>query len=135
MKKSIVIVAIIGISFFVSQSIYGFDEERATANLASDLAECSAYYILAAEALRRNGKEVMAQEALEASDRAYIYAIKFSSPKVAAARVRIAFDNQRKEMNHDFSHFPILVLKYGEMCGSALESPEKRLEYWLRKTD
>ena len=129
------LVAIIGISFFASQSIYGYDEERAIANLASDFAECTAYYIIAAEALRRSAKEVMAHEALEASDRAYIYAIEFSSPKVAAARVRLAFDKQREEMHHDFSNFPILTLKYGEMCRDALESPEKRLEYWLEKKD
>ena len=125
----------IGISFFVSENIYGYDEERAIANLASDFAECTAYYIIAAEALRRDAKEVMAHEALEASDRAYIYAIKFSSPKVAAARVRLAFDKQRNEMHYDFSNFPILTLKYGEMCRDALESPERRLEHWLKKKD
>ena len=125
----------IGISFFLSQNIYGYDEERATANLASDFAECSAYYIIAAEALRRTAREDLAQNALEASDRAYVYAIKFSNPKVAAARVRSAFDKQRKEMNHDFSNFPILTLKYGEICRDALESPEGRLEYWLKKKD
>jgi hypothetical protein len=133
--KRTIFVAIIGISFFISQNIYGYDEERATANLASDFAECSAYYIIAAEALRRNAKEDLAQTALEASDTAYLYAIQFSNPKVAAARVRAAFDKQRKEMNHDFSNFQILTLKYGEMCGNALESPEKRLEYWLEKKD
>jgi hypothetical protein len=133
--KRTLFVVIIGMTFFVSEIIYGYDEERATANLASDFAECSAYYIIAAEALRRSAKEVMAHEALEASDRAYIYAIQFSSPKVAAARVRLAFDKQRKEMGHDFSHFSILILKYEEMCKGAIESPEKRLEYWLEKKD
>jgi ABC-type microcin C transport system permease subunit YejB len=133
--KRTMFVAIIGISFFVSQSIYGYDEERAIANLASDFADCTAYYIIAAEALRRSGKEVMAHEALEASDRAYIYAIQFSSRKVAAASVRLAFDKQRNEMHHDFLNFQILTLKYGEMCRDALESPEVRLEYWLKKKD
>jgi hypothetical protein len=133
--KRTIFVAMIGISFFVSQNIYGYDEERASANLASDFAECSAYYIIAAEALRRTAKEDLSQKALEESDRAYFYAIKFSNPKVAAARTRSAFDKQRKEMGHDFSHFPILTLKYGEMCRGALESPEKRLEYWLKKKD
>lgn len=133
--RSALFVTIIGISFFVSQSIYGFDEERATANLANDFAECSAYYILAAEALRRSAKEDLAEKALEASDTAYLYAIKFSNPRVAAARVREAFDKQRKEMDHDFSNFSILTLIYGEMCRIALESPEKRLEYWLKMTD
>lgn len=128
-------VAIIGISFFASQSIYGYDEERAIANLANDFAECTAYYIIAAEALRRSGKEVMALEALEASDRAYINAIQFSNPKVAAASVRLAFDKQRQEMHHDFSNFPMMTLKYGEMCREALESAEGRLEYWLKKKD
>jgi len=133
--KRIMFAAIIGISFIVSENIYGYDEERANANLASDFAECTAYYIIVAEALRRDAKEVMAREALEASNRAYIYAIEFSSPKVAAARVRLAFDKQRKEMHHDFSNFSILVLKYEEMCRDAIESPEKRLEYWLKKKD
>ena len=134
MKRTL-FVTIIGVSFFVSQSAYGYDEERATANLASDFAECSAYYILAAEALRRSAKEELAHKALEASDSAYLYAIKFSDPKVAAAKVRLALDKQRKEMDHDFSKFSILTLKYGEMCRSALESPEARLEYWLKKKD
>ena len=134
MKRTIFL-AIIGISFFVSQNIYGYDEERAIANLAGDFAECSAYYIIAAEALRRTAKEDLAQIALETSDRAYIYAIKFSNPKVAAATTRSAFDKQQKEMDHDFSNFSILILKYEEMCRDALESPEKRLEYWLKKND
>lgn len=128
-------IAIVGISFFGSQNIYGYDEERATANLASDFAECCAYYIIAGEALRRNGNEVMALEALEASDRAYLYAIKYSSPKVAAARVRLAFDKQRKEMHYDFSNVSILILKYEGMCKDAIESPETRLQYWLEKKE
>jgi len=118
-----------------SENIYGYDEELAIANLASDFAECSAYYIIAAEALRRTAKEDLAQKALEESDRAYLYAIKFSNPKVAAARTRLAFDKQRKEMGHDFSNFPTLTLKYEKMCRDALESPEERLEYWLKKKD
>ena len=133
--KGTIFVAIIGISFFVSQNICGYDEERAIANLASDFAECSAYYIIAGEALRRTAKEDLAQKALEASDRAYLYAIEFSNPKVAAARTRLAFDKQRKEMDHNFSKFPSLTLKYGEMCRDALESPERRLKYWQEKKD
>jgi len=133
--KRAIFVAMIGISLFASQNIYGYDEERAIANLASDFAECSAYYIIAAEALRRIAKEDLAQKALEVSDRAYAYAIKFSNPKVTAARVRLAFDRQRKEMDHDFSNFSILILKYGEMCRDVLESPAERLEYWLEKKD
>jgi len=135
LRKTMFIVGIIGICFFLSQSTSGYDEERATANLANDFAECSAYYILAAEALRRNAKENLVQTALDASDRAYLYAIKFSSTKVAAARVRAAFDKQRREMDRDFSNFPILTVKYGEMCSNALESPDRRLEYWLKKRD
>jgi hypothetical protein len=127
--------AIIGISFFVSQSIYGYDEDRAIANLASDFAQCSAYYIIAAEGLKRTGNEDSAKKAFEASERAYDYAVKFSNIKVTEARIKLAFDEQRKEMDHNFSNFSILILKYGEMCKEALESPERRLQYWLNKKD
>jgi len=133
--KRTIFVAMIGISLFASQNIYGYDEERAIANLASDFAECSAYYIIAAEGLRRMAKEDLAQKALEASDTAYVYAIKFSNPKETSARIRSAFDKQRKEMGHDFSNLSILILKYEEMCKGVLESPEKRLDYWLKKKD
>jgi hypothetical protein len=125
--------AIIGISFFVSQSIYGYDEDRAIANLASDFAECSAYYTIAAEGIKRTGNEDSAKRVLEASERAFDYAVKFSNIKVTEARIKLAFDEQRKEMDHNYSNFAILILKYGEMCKEALESPERRLQYWLNK--
>ena len=133
--KRVILVTIIGMSFFVSASIYGYDEERAFANLASDFAQCSAYYIIVAEGIKRTGNEESAKKALEASERAYDYAVKFSNIKVTEARIQLAFDEQRKEMDHNYSNFSILILKYGEMCKKALESPERRLNYWLKKKD
>ena len=116
-------------------SIYGYDEERAIANLANDFAQCSAYYSMSAEGIRRTGNEALASKSLEASKIAYNYSVKFSNRKVTEARIILAVDEQRKEMDHNYSNFSILILKYGEMCKEALESPEKRLQYWLDKKD
>ena len=137
MKKGLLIARIVVIILlcFLSSSIYAYDEERALANLASDFAQCSAYYAIAAEGIRRTGDEKNVTKVMEASERAYDYAVKFSNQKVTEARIKLAFEEQRKEMDHNYSNFSILILKYGDICKEALESPERRLQYWLNKKD
>jgi hypothetical protein len=137
MKKVFLIarIGVIILSCILSPSIYAYDEERAVANLASDFAQCSAYYVIAAEGIRRTGDEKNVTKLMEASQRAYDYAVKFSNQKVTEARIQLAFDEQRKEMDHNYSNFSILILKYGNICKEALESPERRLQYWLSKKD
>ena len=133
--KTMLLVPILYMSFFLTPSIYGYDEERATANLASDFAQCSAFYIISAEGIRRTGNERLAIRFMEASKIAYDYSVKFSNQKVTEARFKLAFDEQQKEMGHDCSNLAILILKYGEMCKDALHSPKKRLQYWLDRRD
>jgi hypothetical protein len=128
-------ILVIVLFWFLSPGIYAYDEDRALANLASDFAECSAFYIISVEGIGRTGKEDLAKKALEASERCYNYAVKFSNIKVTGARIKLAFDEQRKEMDHNYSNFSILILKYGDICKEALESPERRLQYWLNKKD
>jgi len=54
---------------------------------------------------------------------------------VTEARFESAFDEQQEEIGHDRSKFAILILKYGEMCKDALNSPKKKLQYWLDRKD
>jgi hypothetical protein len=115
--------------------VYSYDQERAIANLASDFATCSAYYIIASEGLIRTGEINLADQAKQASEKAYDHAVRLSNQKVTEARITLSYEEQGKEMDNNYSYFSILILKYGQSCKDILESPEKRLKYWLEKRD
>jgi hypothetical protein len=70
-----------------------------------------------------------------ASYRAFDAAIKLSNLKIAKERMEMALEEQRKEMNNNYSNFSILSIKYKDICKEALELPDKRLQYWLNKKD
>ena len=72
---------------------------------------------------------------MDISKKATEYAIQFSNQRVTEARVELAFDEQRKMIDNDYSNFSILILKYADMCKEAMENPDKRLQYWLNKKD
>jgi hypothetical protein len=113
--------------------VYGYDEERATVNQAYELAECSAFYAIYAEGIKRAGNEKRANNLMGASYRAFDAAIKLSNLKIAKERMEMALEEQRKEMNNNYSNSSILSIKYKGICKEALESPDKRLQYWLNK--
>jgi hypothetical protein len=115
--------------------VYGYEEESATANQAHELTECSAFYAIYAEGVKRAGNEKRTNNLLAASYRAFDSAVKLSNLKIAKETMGMSLDEQRKEMNNNYSNFSILSLKYKDICKEALESPDKRLQYWLNKKD
>ena len=133
--KTMLLLPLLYISFFLPPSLCGYEKERATANLATDFAQCSAFYLISAEAIRRTGDERLAIRFMEASRIAYDYSVNFGSQKVTQERIKSAVHELAKEIGHDYSNFPILTLKYAEMCKGALNSPKKRLQYWLDRKE
>jgi len=129
------LITVFTVSFLLIPMTYGYDEEHSIVNLANDFAKCSAYYIYGAAGVRKTGNEKTAKRMEEAAAVAYDYSVKFSNQKVTEARITLALEQQRKETDHSFSNFSILILKYSEMCKEALEVPEKRLNYWRNKKE
>jgi len=118
-------------SLLLTSTAYSYDADRAQSNLASDFAECAAYYAMSVEGLRRAGADTTkAEEAIAA---AYDLAVKFSNHEVTQARINLSIDEQKKLMNHDFSNIAILIDKYGKFCKELLEKPGNRLQFWLDK--
>ena len=134
MKRTFFISAFI-LLYFSTLNVYGYDEQRAIVNLANDYAECAAYYVIAAEGLRKTGDDKLADKTMDISKKATEYAIQLSNQRVTEARVELAFDKQRKMIDNDYSNFSILILKYADMCKEVMENPDKRLQYWLNKKD
>ena len=131
----IIFLIIFTLTISLPSLVCGYDQERANVNLASDYATCSAFYIIASEGLRRTGNDNTAEQSMQASGRAYEYAVQLSNQKVTQSRIILSVEELRREMDHDFSNFSILINKYGELCKEILQSPENRMKYWLEKKD
>ena len=111
-------------------SAIGYDLEQATANLASDLSECAAYYILISQ-----GHESLKNdpELNRAGEIAFNTAVELSNVKVTQARMELAGKDMLEEIDNNYSNSAILINKYGEFCKQLLENPDERIEYWLKK--
>lgn len=122
------------LSAFLATAASAYEPDRAKSNLASDFAECIAYYTISAEGLRRSGAEAFLIDAAEkAASIAFDFGVELSNVEVTGARVELAVKEQTELMHHDYSNFAILINKYGEFCEQLLEHPEDRLQYWLAK--
>src|SRR5574337_874244 len=91
-----------------------FFEHRAQVNLASDYAECSAYYALSAEVVNRteNKDEQSSEKLREASEIANNLAVAFSNKDVARARFLQALEKHKELIKNDLSNFEILNQKF-----------------------
>lgn len=126
--------AITILSAFLATTTSAYEPERAKSNLASDFAECIAYYTISAEGLRRSGAEASLIDAAEkAASVAFELGADLSNLDVTGARAELALKEQTELMRHDYSNFAILINKYGEFCKQLLDHPEDRLKYWLAK--
>lgn len=130
MKRSVLLYTPLCFFLFTS-SAYCYDAERAKANLASDFAECAAFYVISSDGLKRAGEDTTLID--EAFSTAYDSAVMFSNRAVSEARIKLSMDEQADLQKHDFSNFAILIEKYGKFCKELLESPENRLLFWLDK--
>ena len=120
----------IAIALFTNSIVaYAYEPERAISNLASELAECSAYYASLQYALERS--QVDGAPAERNALYAFALAAEISSAEVTAARVELRTTAMGEEIGGDLSNFAILINKYGQRCKEILEDPEGRLTYWV----
>ena len=100
-------------------------EQRA--NLAAEFAQCSSFYTIVAEGVRRHDMIDLADSYKEASRVAFYHARAVSNVGVTVARVRLAQGVQLEEMKGDFSNTEILILKYSDRCKDLMENTAERL--------
>lgn len=120
---------------FLTISLSAYDSQRAITNLAHEYAECAVFYFISYEGAVKSNKTQLAQQLKAAASNAVIAAKTLSNEEVTNARMQMSMKEQDELIKHNYSNFSILLLKYGESCKEALNSPEKRLQYWLDKND
>jgi hypothetical protein len=119
---------------FARESVVAAKE--ATSEVAFELAECAAYYTIAAAAIDvslapGNEKESHASQARIAAIAALHESEQLTSIDVAAARMNFAWRTMIREMDGKSENVSIIARKYGVPCTDRLAAPDRRFAYWL----
>jgi hypothetical protein len=120
-------------SLLLPLPLLAYDADRATNNLAHELADCGAYFSLVAEApgLDPNTKKGLS----ERGTLAMASSAKLTSQKLALARFDLALQGMKRDMEGNWSNLSVVNARYGYQCQDLLKDPEARMKYWLEKKD
>lgn len=120
-------------AFLLPLPLFAYESERAENNLAHELADCGAYFSLAAEA---PGLDPSTRKALTERGRiALVFSAKLTSEKLALARFDLALQGMKRDMENNWSNLSVANAKYGYPCQDLLKDPEARMKYWLEKQE
>ncbi len=125
----------------ISQPCFARDSvvaaKEATSEVAFELAECAAYYTIAAAAIDvslapgNEKKESRASQAKTAAIAALHESEQLTSIDVATARMNLAWRTMIREMDGRSENVSIIAEKYAVPCTDRLAAPERRFAYWL----
>lgn len=113
----------------VSPGAPGYDNERARAYFARELAECGAWYALVAEApgldeITRIRFRAVATSLVSTSADIATEPWALTQRDVAAATIR-------REMGGSWKNYAEVDKKYGQRCRDVVTDPVARRKYWL----
>lgn len=116
----------------VASPASAYEPERAMANLASDLAECAAYFWIASNASEETNAE-LSDALISRANNLRLQAIAGSNEKVTNARVNLAASDMLDELDGNFSNMAILIEQHQERCVEIGDDPRARYNYWIEK--
>jgi hypothetical protein len=132
--KPCLVASLFSAAAFVCVPALAYDAQRAKVNLAQEYAECAAYFLIAAEGVRKlNSADPLIARLHAAESEALQRSINLSNEKVTGARVHLAIDDLKRQMDYSYSNMAILNAKYGNTCKTGLTNPKARIKYWLEK--
>lgn len=115
--------------------------KEAANNVSSELVECSMYFEISSEGLRRSGQRDAADAYKSVSEVALDRALAAAqlgrsaemAEKVTLARAELALKDMIAEMENDISNISILQNNYATRCKTVLEHPKRIMEEWVNK--
>ena len=105
-------------------------------NIQKDYLNCYSFYKVAAESLKKAGKQ---KEIISGLEKSADISLKYNydlgeimglNPKVMAVMTKDKVNQFIKLANKDFSS---LAKKYGLVCKNLVENPKERTNYWEKK--
>ena len=110
--------------------------KEATSEVAFELAECAAYYTIAAAAIDVSlapgpDRELRVAEAKRLAVAALRESEQLTSNQLAAARMDLAWETMIRQMDRKWENFSVVTDKYDRSCEDRMAAPDRRLAYWL----
>lgn len=110
-------------------------------NVSDEFVTCAAFYLIAAEAVRRSSQPETASRYEELSDTASHYALSAANEgrtqemaqKVTLARLELNIKSMKKDIDSDVSNISLLINKYGDRCKQVMNHPDKVIDDWKEK--
>lgn len=126
---------LVGIFVFIilSANAFSYEINRAKVNQAQELAECAAFYMYAAEGVKRNGDLRLYEDLIRSAGVALELSELFSNHETTIARFTIAMQKQGETIGNDLSNISRLILNYLDVCKVAISDPSARYKYWLEQ--
>jgi Lhr-like helicase len=121
------------LSLILPLYLFSYSEERTFNNLASDYADCTAYYMIAAVGAENGNNQKLKKRMNEMAGRMFNISVELSNKKTSESRVQLSIKSQKKEMDNHYNNFSRLLLKYNEFCKKLSLNFENRLQYWRNK--
>ncbi|HVN35462.1 MAG TPA: hypothetical protein VMU96_09425 [Casimicrobiaceae bacterium] len=116
-----------------STAALGYSEERARAYFARELAECSAWYELLAEA---PGLDEVTRIRFRAAGISLLSAAAdITTEPWALTQKNLAATTIRREMRYSWANYAVVDKEYGKRCRETATDPVARRKYWLDKHD
>ena len=114
--------------------------KEVSSEVAAELAECAAYYAVAAAATEASfapspERDEIVTGAKKAEEAAIVASAQLTSQKIAAARVSLSVQTLTHQMEGSWENFSIVAAKYAWPCKDRVEALDKRFAYWLKEKE
>lgn len=116
----------------VSVDALAYDADGVKDYFGREIAECAAYYAIAAEVSTRFGNVAAGMKLQYDADRAMEMGRMLTTEEVARTRYETALEAEAKT-NNSKNGFSELVRRYDKSCQAMMDHPEQRIEYWEKK--
>lgn len=101
----------------------------------SRMAECFAYYKIAAEGMRNNGDERTANAYETSAEVMLGWMFLTHRPETGTARVELYVKEQIKAMHNNYANISILINRYADSCKVLVEVTPALFQSWVARTE
>lgn len=116
----------------VSANALAYDSDGVKTHFGLEIAECAAYYTIAAEVSNRFGNIPAAMKLQHDADRVMEMGRMLTTEEMARMRFESALEAEAKT-NNTKNGYARLFRRYEKSCQAMMEHPEQRIEYWEKK--
>ena len=108
----------------------GYDRQHAKANLAGELSECAAYFIVVSEFAEHRGQPAVADNVAMTAE----VLMDGSAALIGEDATRAGYENARTRhvaLLQDPANFSGMIQRYNSPCLALFRDPATRMQYWL----